>query len=63
MFHLVHINLPFWELLDSHETEKEALDAAVFEHHMGEVHANHLDIVDDEGLESLRIKYPQARTV
>ncbi len=52
MFHLVRMNLPYWELLDSNSDEDYLEEMCV---------ESDLDVVDDEGLKSIKQKYPQVR--
>lgn len=54
MFYLVRIDLPFWEILAEDEDygrlEDQCVDAD-------------MDVLSEEEMQSVRMKYPQVRTV
>lgn len=54
MFYLVSIYLPFWEILEESEDRQHLEDKCV---------GCDMDVLNEEEMQSMRIKYPQARTV
>lgn len=54
MFYLVRACLPFWEILDESNDRRHLEDQCV---------DTDMDVLSEEEMESMRIKYPQARTV
>lgn len=58
MYHLIQAEFPFWIVLESHE-DLDVLTTISEEYNQDGL----TDIVDDIQLESIKIKYPQHRSI
>ena len=60
MFYLIHYDPPFWNILEESHSPKR-LDDLIPEY--GCIPCGDMIITDDKGLESIKTKYPQVRTM